>query len=333
MLNVAIVGAGLSGRWHSHHARRLGARVVGVVDPDPGAARRLASRFRGAASETSLGALLARAPVDVGHVCSPASTHAPIAEELVAAGAHALVEKPLAQSAAETREVAQKAKLAGVYVCPVHQYPHQRGYRAALARLAGLGPIRRIDFSICSHGGAGLPVDALDQLVADIMPHPLSLLQHALPGTRLPELEWTILHRAAGEVFASSAADDTLITMWISLGARPPEFVTRIHCTSGTLHIDGFHGYHLLLRGAATRTAKMLRPFAEASRHWATASANLGARLVRAEFAYPGLSEVISRFYQAVRQADERLLPSSAAQAIEVAVARDTLIAGMAAAR
>lgn len=60
--------------------------------------------------------LVGDAAVDVVYVATPHSAHREIALQAIAAGKHLLVEKPLALSAAEGREIATAARRAGVFV-------------------------------------------------------------------------------------------------------------------------------------------------------------------------------------------------------------------------
>ena len=61
------------GRWHASYARRLGARVVGVVDPH----RSLA----GARRFERLGAALSTVQPDIAHICTPTETHVDMVHE------------------------------------------------------------------------------------------------------------------------------------------------------------------------------------------------------------------------------------------------------------
>jgi UDP-N-acetylglucosamine 3-dehydrogenase len=112
-LRGAVLGLGMIGR---HHARLLQAspRVdfAGAVDPG-------GDRF-GAVGDprlvfASLDALLAPGPVDFAIVAVPTEEHLPAVRELAAAGIHVLVEKPLAATGAEGRELIALVQAAGVH--------------------------------------------------------------------------------------------------------------------------------------------------------------------------------------------------------------------------
>src|SRR5262245_56425327 len=98
-VQVAIVGLGRMGVTHAAVLSMLpGARVVGAVDSQPGAARRLRGMgFRIPVAPT-LDALFAARPVDAVWVCTPPDSHLPVTRRCLEAGAAVFVEKPLAQS-------------------------------------------------------------------------------------------------------------------------------------------------------------------------------------------------------------------------------------------
>ena len=107
---VAIAGAGLMGRWHADAAARAGGRVVGVCDPNYEAAASLAKRAAATHVEMDLDTLLAKATPDVVHICTPLLSHAQLSERALLASADAIVEKPLAASAAETARLLALAR-------------------------------------------------------------------------------------------------------------------------------------------------------------------------------------------------------------------------------
>lgn len=134
-LRVGIVGAGFMGRVHSRAARQAGARVVG-------AAASSAERARSAADELDAevpfasGLELATSPdVDVVHVCSPNSSHAPLAEAALRAGKHVVCEKPLATDAATARRLVDLAAGTGAVATVPFVYRFHPVVREARARV------------------------------------------------------------------------------------------------------------------------------------------------------------------------------------------------------
>ncbi|MBY0334741.1 MAG: Gfo/Idh/MocA family oxidoreductase [Acetobacteraceae bacterium] len=324
---VAILGAGLMGRWHAHAAQRAGARVALVADPDPARAEALARRHPGATAVRDAAAALRPGLVDAAHVCSPLDTHAPLARAAVEAGIHALVEKPLTAGAAETRALLDAARRAGVVLCPVHQVAFQDGVARAATALGRLGAVSRITFDICSAGGQGRSGAALDEVVADILPHPLSVLLRLWPDARLEAAAWHVHHPGPGELLLSGGHAGALLTIAISTSARPTRFAMEAQCREGAVRLDFFHGFAVVLDGRTSRLRKATRPFADAGRTAAAAAANLARRGLSREPAYPGLRNLVQRFYAAARAGAPP--PIRDADIIATAAARDDILAGL----
>ncbi len=192
---IAIIGAGLMGTWHAHAVRRLGGRLAAVVDPNEPAARKLAAAA-GAPIYASVEALLAGQAIDAAHLCTPPATHGPLSRQLIDAGVDLLVEKPFGATAAEAGELLDLAAAAGRQICPVYQLPFQRGMTRALAWLPAIGRPVHWRFAVRSAGAAGLPAAETEAIMRDILPHPLSVLAAAMPGS-LPAVAW---QAAAGAV-------------------------------------------------------------------------------------------------------------------------------------
>jgi predicted dehydrogenase len=111
-LRGAIVGLGMIGR---HHARLLQASeradFAGAVDHDSDRYRSV--RDRSLVFE-SVGALLASGAPDFAIVAVPTDHHLPVARELMEAGVSVLVEKPLAGTSDEAREMVAICERNGV---------------------------------------------------------------------------------------------------------------------------------------------------------------------------------------------------------------------------
>ncbi len=310
------------GRWHANAAQRAGGSVAGVADPDRDRAARLAGRYR-AAVFTSVERLLMSGPLDVIHICSPVSSHYPIAESAIRAGCHLLVEKPMTARATETERLFQLAWDQGVKVCPVHQFAFQDGVLKAKQQLPAIGRLIDISAFIVSAGGTGLSEKRLDQIVADILPHPLSLIQIFLPEA-LAGASWTVIRPGWGEMRLMGEVSATTISVFISMTARPTLNVLELKGTEGTIHVNLFHGYSFLQSGRVSRFRKIVQPFEHSGKNLKSATMNLGRRLIRRETAYPGLQRLVRSFYASVKANSPP--PISPSDAESIARVRDELL-------
>jgi len=312
------------GRWHAHAIERAGGRVVAVIDTDLRRASQLAARLPSKpVVEGDVGYLLSRHAIDVVHVCTPVESHDAVTGAAILAGAHVLVEKPLAADCATVERLHTRATEQGVLLCPVHQFLFQPGVLDACRWLSALGTVRHFELVACSAGAKEGSSDEGEQVARDILPHGLALARRLL-GTGWLESGWYMAPGAAGEMRASTSYGSTSLSIMVSMSARPTENSLTIRCDRGTVRANLYHGYAVVERGEASRLDKLARPFAGAALVLGAATSNLARRALRAESAYPGLRELVTRFYRATTGACET--PIGAAESIDVARARDRLI-------
>lgn len=319
---IAVIGLGLMGRWHLAGARALGARVVGLVEPQADRAAALARRWR-APVFADVGALIAAARPQVAHICTPVETHVALGQALLDAGCHVVCEKPLAPTSGEVASLLVRARRAGSLLCPVHQFAMQPAVRDAVKRVGEVGALRRIAFTFYSAGGAHQPQAQLDRILLDILPHPLSVLARfdALP--RLAQVDWRVEHNAPGEAGICGTLGDALVSIDLSMSARPTEASVRLVGTLGSIDIDFFHGYAMFRSGRVSRLNKAAQPFVAAASRMGAAASNLAARALRWEPAYPGLRDLLAACYR--RAANAGPAPFADAEILDIYRARDAL--------
>jgi predicted dehydrogenase len=321
VVHAAIVGAGRMGRWHARAVEAAGGAVVAVVDSRLDRAHALAN---GVAAAPALAELRPELGLDVVHVCTPVGSHAEIVAAAVDAGAHAIVEKPLAEDAPATRELLERTVAAGRLVVPVHQFVFQPGVQRVLGRLDELGPLVRCTFVAASAGVESTGIGA-DELVSEILPHPLSLFARLTP-LDVGELDWRVVRPGAGELRALAVAGTTSLEIALTAHGRPPSTTLEVMGSRGTATADLFHGFATVDRGRAGRVTKLTGPFTRNARTLVGASVNLAARTLAWEPAYPGLRELVRRTYAAIASGEAP--PISVAETVAVAVARDRILAG-----
>jgi predicted dehydrogenase len=297
---------------------------VAIVDADVARADALAAHCPGKpAIAADVGYALSQHAIDVVHVCTPIETHEQVAATAIDARAHVLVEKPLAPDAERVERLHARATEQGVSLCPVHQFLFQPGILQAARWLLDLGTVRHFELVACSAGADQGDENAREEVARDILPHGLALARRLL-GRSWLDCGWYIASSDAGEIRATTSGGPTSISLMVSMRARPTENSLTIRCDRGTIRANLYHGFASLERGEPSRFEKLSRPFAGAALVFGAATGNLARRALRGETAYPGLRELVTRFYRAT--IDRSDSPISASESIEVARARDRLI-------
>jgi predicted dehydrogenase len=118
-LRLGVVGVGVMGYNHARVLAEMpGVTLVGVADPDDKQAD-FVRRTLGCAAVASLDKLLDLG-VDAVSIAAPTHLHRNIALAATARGVHVLVEKPIASSVEEGRDIIAAARRAGVTLMVGH---------------------------------------------------------------------------------------------------------------------------------------------------------------------------------------------------------------------
>jgi predicted dehydrogenase len=307
------------GRHHAAAAARAGGAIVAVVDPRIERARVLAGAGVAVRSLEDV----RPGSVDVVHVCAPLPDHARLAEQAISLGAHLVVEKPLAPDAATTAAVLAAATEQSSLVVPVHQFLFQPGVQRMLSGRNRYGDLIRCVFEAATAGADVTGLDP-DEVVADILPHPLALFSR-LSSADLAQAEWVIVRPAAGELRAVAAADGTTFEIVISTRGRPTRATLDVMGTRASVHADLYHGFAVVEHGAGMGVRKVARPFSLAGSTLGRAGTNLTRRALSRETAYPGLRELVRRTYASIATGSPA--PIDDAETQTVAFARDAILA------
>ncbi len=112
-MKLGVIGAGILGSRHARVWRELpDAELVAVCDLDAARAERIARQYN-ARAFTDYNAMFAETKLDAVSIATPDHLHREPTLAALAAGLHALIEKPLATNAADARALAAAAETSG----------------------------------------------------------------------------------------------------------------------------------------------------------------------------------------------------------------------------
>jgi predicted dehydrogenase len=178
-LRVGVAGVGYLGRFHALIYSRLPeVELVGVADTRPETARAVAAEA-GCTAFDDPAALVGQ--VDAVSVVVPTTLHLEVARPFLERGTHVLLEKPIATTVAEGREIVRLARASGA----VLQVGHLERYNAGVMALAS--QIDRPRF-IEAHRMSGFVARATDvDVISDLMIHDIDIIL-ALVGSELTSI-------------------------------------------------------------------------------------------------------------------------------------------------
>jgi len=152
MISVLVVGCGSIGERHLRCFQKTGRARVTACDANPTLLATLAQTY-GVATSTDWASELASGRHQVVVICTPAHLHVPMARQALAAGCHALVEKPLSQSfagVAELRELRDRTGLRVAVAYVLHSYDLYSDVRDFI-RGGGIGAVKQVVHSSGQH--------------------------------------------------------------------------------------------------------------------------------------------------------------------------------------
>ncbi|NJB69213.1 putative dehydrogenase [Desulfobaculum xiamenense] len=195
MLGVAVVGCGY---WGPNLVRNVVAcphtRLVRACDLDAGRLARVLAPYPGVDACTDLAEVLADPRVEAVAVATPVHTHHAVARACLEAGRHVLVEKPMAASVAEGRELVELAMRKRLVLMCDHIFCYAGAVRAmkGLVDAGHLGELLYFDSVRVNLGLFQRDVN----VIWDLAPHDLSVL--ALVTGRRPVAVTVHAARLAG---------------------------------------------------------------------------------------------------------------------------------------
>ncbi len=326
-MRVAVVGAGRIAEQHLRALAEVPSLEVGVCDLSPVTAEFAAERFGLSHHYTDFGAMLHELRPEVVHVTTPVGAHVPLAMRSLAAGAHTLVEKPVAPSYSEWLALRSAAASAQRWLIEDHPYHFSRPVQRVL------GLIESGRFGEVVHVDATLSLDlaAPGSAFADLhFPHP----SHAMPGGPISDFLSHLAsicclfvgdHVSARTIWRkrnprAAAPFDEMRSLvearrgTASLGfsaAQPDGFVVRVFGTRMTAVMSLFEGSLGIQQGWPGNSA--LTPLMNGvTGGWtsgADAVRSLWCKLSGRPAVYEGLRELVVRLYAALRGGEPVPIP------------------------
>lgn len=182
-LRAAVIGVGYLGRFHARkYAAMEGVQLVAVADTDAAKSAPLGEELK-VPVITDFRALFGR--VDMVSVVTPTRTHHEVASDLLRAGIHVLVEKPMTVTLDEADELIALSDRGGV----VLQVGHLKRFHPAIVALRQSGHLRipRLleTWRLAPFKGRALDVD----VVLDLMIHDVDLVLDFVGGAEVVEVE------------------------------------------------------------------------------------------------------------------------------------------------
>ena len=168
MLRVGVVGVGHLGRLHARvYSEMDSCELVGVCDTDGSRAAEVAGEFRTEAVG-DLDALLDR--VEAVSLATPTVSHHGVARDCLERGVHVLVEKPIAGTVDEAREMVELGREKGL----VLQVGHIERFNPAVR--AALGVLDAPKFIEVHRLGVFVPRGTDVAVILDLMIHDIDLI-------------------------------------------------------------------------------------------------------------------------------------------------------------
>jgi len=172
-MRAAVIGVGHLGR---HHARILaslpGVSLAGVVDINTDRAAKVAGEY----GTTAFGHPRDIGGLDLVVIATPTESHSAIAQPLIEAGVHTLIEKPVTQTLAEADALIAAAKKSGAVLAVGHSERFNPAIKAARPYVNDprFIEVHRLGTQL----GRSLDID----VVLDLMIHDLDLILSMVPS-------------------------------------------------------------------------------------------------------------------------------------------------------
>lgn len=330
-LTSAVIGAGGISEEHLRFlAGSPHTKLIAVCDLSAALARFAADRFGADHVLTDHHRLLEEVRPDVVHVLTPPHTHVPIVRDCLEGGAHVIVEKPLAPTHEEFRELWSLAQDRRRLLIEDHNYRFNKLVLKIrqLADGGRLGEIREVDVRLTlrlrdpgeryadenqPHPSHRLPAGVIHEFVSHLCYLALCFVPEA-PANGDGEFgrvtaAWR--NNGGGSLFKYDDLDATIICGGVRASLRfsctswPERFTLSIGGTGGTVSTDLFHPHlHLEVPRAVGRLTHVANQWTNGWHLVRMSVANCFAKL-RQSTPYEGLNRFLEQTYASLRNGSD----------------------------
>jgi predicted dehydrogenase len=307
-LRVGVIGCGKIAETHLPYVRKAGGDLVGLADVSLVQANDLADRFAVQRVYRTARELLDAEKPEVVHVLTPPHTHAAVAVEALERGIHVLVEKPMATDSAEAEVMVRAAQSSGAMLT----VDHNRLFDPAMLearRLADEGALGEIVAVESYQAGLASERAWLDHLpgrgLGDLLPHPLYLQLAFLGPVRSLQARSFRLEGGPGgeELRVLMDGDGRTGMLTISTNASPALNTLKLYGTRMTVEVN-LNNMTIVKRRDYDVPKIIAKPLPNLDEAWQLVrqTARNTIDFIRGKTRYyPGMGNLIARFYDAVR--------------------------------
>lgn len=178
-VNIAVIGCGYWGPNLIRNFRSLGSCTVRMVcDPDEARCRRVQDMYPDIEAVADPAVVWSAPEIDAVAIATPAHTHFPLSKASLSHGKHTLVEKPMASSSADCRELIRLARQAERTLMVDHTFIYSDPVRIIkkLVESGELGDVLHINTQRLNLGLFQNDIN----VTWDLAPHDLSIVLYLL---------------------------------------------------------------------------------------------------------------------------------------------------------
>jgi predicted dehydrogenase len=321
-LNIGIVGCGVIANAHLPYVRSAGGDPVALCDLNIAASGELADRHGIQRVYRHVGDMLDCEKLDAIHVLTPPHVHAPVAVAALERGIPALVEKPLALTDADVEAMSAAARRGGTFFTAGHNRLFDPPMLVArqLWESGALGELVAIE---SYQAGVASEREWLGALagggIGDLVPHPLYLQLYFLGAVnRLEAVAFAPTREDGSErgVDGSDApprrieelrvlmqGEGRTGSLTISMNASPMMNTLKLCGSKMTVEVN--LNNMTIVRRRDYKVPKIIaKPLPNLDESWqlVTQTTRNTVDFVRGKIRfYPGMGELIRRFYDSIR--------------------------------
>ena len=205
-LKIGVIGYGY---WGPNIVRNFynasNATVACVCDLSPKSLQRVRRHYPAMAVTTNADDILLSSEIDAVAIVTPISHHFPLAKRALENGKHIFVEKPFTANSAEAKQLIELAQLKKLRVMVDHTFLFNGAVRK-IREVMDSGVLGNLYYYDSTRVNLGL-IQHDANVVWDLAPHDLSIIDHLIPGG--PEAVV-----ATGEKHVSGVEDMAFVTMY-----------------------------------------------------------------------------------------------------------------------